>query len=166
MKKLFLVRHAKSSWGDATLADRDRPLEARGEREVAKMSKRLSQRHAKPDLIMSSPAARALATGKAIAQGLDYKINKVVVNDRLYAATAEALIDVIAALDEKLKCVMLVGHNPAFTDLAHRFSGAITHMPTCAIAEFTFDTKHWAQVGQAQPVSTDFDSPKNSSARP
>ena len=163
MKTVFLIRHAKSSWDDTTLPDRDRPLDARGERDVAMMSKRLSRRHAKPDLIMSSPAVRALATAQVIAKGLDYKLKGIAVNDRLYAATADALIAVIEELDDKFERVMLVGHNPEFTDFAHHFSSEITHMPTCAIAVFTFDAKTWSGIGQAKPVRTDFDSPKQSS---
>lgn len=164
MKTLYLVRHAKSSRDDPTLPDRDRPLEARGERDAAMMSKRWSHRHTQLDLILSSPAARALATAKAIAGGLDYKVKDIVVNDRLYAATADDLIAVIEELDDKLERVMLVGHNPGFTDLACRFSSKITHMPTCARAEFTFDVKAWSGIGQARPARAAFDSPKHSSA--
>ena len=164
MKTLYLLRHAKSSWQDASLPDRDRPLEARGERDAAKMSKRWSQQHEKPDLIMSSPAARALATAKVVAQGLDYKAKNIAVDERLYAATQDSLLLVIEALDHKLERVMLVGHNPGFEELAHRFDCAISHMPTCALAEFRFEAKSWAGIGHAKPVGTIFDSPKQSSA--
>ena len=162
MKMLILVRHAKSSWDDTTLPDRDRPLQARGERDVAKMGQRLARRHVRPALIMSSPAVRALATAKGIAKSLDYEHNAIVVNDRLYAATVDGLIAVIEDLDDTLECVMLIGHNPGFTDLAHHFSSEVSHMPTCAIAEFTFEAKTWTGLGQAKPVRTAFDSPKNS----
>jgi phosphohistidine phosphatase len=164
MKTLYLLRHAKSSWDDTSLLDRERPLELRGERDAAKMSKRWSQQHAKPDLIMSSPAARALATAKVVAQGLDYKTKKITVEDRLYAATQDSLIAVIEGLADKLDCVMLVGHNPGFTDLAHHFDSKITHMPTCTLAEFRFEAESWAGIGQAKPSRTIFDSPKQSSA--
>lgn len=164
MKTLYLLRHAKSSWGNASLPDRDRPLEARGERDAARMSKRWSQQHEKPDLIMSSPAARALATAKVVAQGLDYKIKNITVDERLYAATVDALIAVIEALDDKLDRVMLVGHNPGFAALAHHFDSGITHMPTCALAEFRFEAKSWSGIGRARPARTIFDSPKQSSA--
>lgn len=163
MKTLYLLRHAKSSWDDTSLPDRDRPLEARGERDAAKMSKRWSQQRAKPDLIMSSPAARALATAKVVVQGLDYRPKNIAVNDRLYAATVDTLIAVIEALDDKLDRVMLVGHNPGFAELAHHFDSGIIHMPTCALAEFRFDAVSWAGIGQARPARTIFDSPKQSS---
>jgi len=164
MKTLYLLRHAKSSWDDTSLPDRDRPLEARGERDATRMSRRWSPQHGKPDLIMSSPAVRALATAKVIAAGLEYKLRDITVDDRPYAATVDALIAVVEALDDKLARVMLVGHNPGFTELAHRFDSAITHMPTCAIAEFRFDANCWVDIGQARPAHTTFDSPKQSSA--
>jgi phosphohistidine phosphatase len=160
MKTLYLVRHAKSSWEDSTLSDRERPLDPRGERDVAKMSKRWSHRHSKPDLILSSPAVRTLATATVLAKGLGHKLNRIVVDDRLYAASASALIAVIEAFDDKLERVMLVGHNPGLADLVQHFSNEIIGMPTCAIAEFTFDVKRWSGVGRAKPARSTFDSPK------
>ena len=164
MRTLFLIRHAKSSWGDASLPDRERPLQERGERDAAKMSKRLSRRHVKPDLIVSSPAVRAIATARVIAEGLDYELERIVVDDGIYAATADALLEVIEGLADTLECVMLVGHNPEITELAHRFASDIMHMPTCAIAEFAFDTRRWSGIGRAKPVRAAFDAPKLSPA--
>lgn len=160
MKTLFLIRHAKSSWDDTALPDRDRPLDDRGKRDVAKMGKRLAKRDVKSDLIMSSPAMRALATAEVIAKMLDYKRKDIVVNDRLYAGQADDLLDVIQELGDKLKHVMLVGHNPELTELAHHLSSEITHMPTCAIAEFTFDVKSWPDIGKAKPAQVALDYPK------
>lgn len=163
MKTLLLVRHAKSSWDDSTLADRDRPLEARGERDVARMRKRLAQGHDKPDLIISSPAVRALATARGLAEGVDHRPGSIVVDDRLYGTTVAALMARVEALDDEFNCVMLVGHNPEFTELAHHFCSGITHMPTCAIVVFAFDTGTWTGIGRVKPVKTHFDAPKSSS---
>jgi phosphohistidine phosphatase len=85
MKTLFLVRHAKSSWDDPALPDQDRPLNDRGKRDTPKMAERLAKRDVKPDLILSSPAMRALMTAEIIANKLDYKRKDIVVDDRLYA---------------------------------------------------------------------------------
>jgi len=131
MKTLYLLRHAKSNWGGTFLTDRERPLKPRGECDAAKMSKRWSQQHMKPDLIMSSPAKRAIATAKIVSQGLECKTRKIAGEDRLYAGRVDALLAVIEALDDRLDRVMLVGHNPDFTELAHHFDSRITHMPTC-----------------------------------
>ena len=160
MKTLFLVRHAKSSWDDTALPDRERPLADRGKRDVDKMGKRLAKRDVKPDLIMSSPAVRALATAEAIASRLGCKRKDIVVNDRLYAVEAEDLLDVIRGLGDKLEHVMLVGHNPALIELANDLSSEITQLPTCAIAEFTFDAKSWSDIGKAKPARVALDYPK------
>lgn len=160
MKTLFLVRHAKSSWDDTSLPDRDRPLADRGRRDVAKMGKRLAKRNVKLDLIMSSPATRALATAEVIAKMLDFRRKEIVVNDRLYAYEMDDLLDVIQELGDKLKRVMLVGHNPELTELAHQLTSEITQMPTCAIAEFKFDVKSWSSIGKTKPAQVWLDYPR------
>jgi phosphohistidine phosphatase len=162
MKTLFLIRHAKSNWADAALPDKNRPLNDRGQRDAPKMGERLAERAVKPDLILSSPATRALKTAEIIAKRLDYRRKDIVVNERLYAVEADDLLDVIHKLGDKLERVMLFGHNPEMTDLAHRFSGEITHMPTCAVAEFTFDAKSWSNIGKVRPAKVALDYPKKS----
>ena len=152
MKTLFLIRHAKSSWDDPAQSDRDRPLNDRGKRDAVKMGERLAKRRVKPDLILSSPAVRALATAEIFAKKLDYKRRNIAVNERLYAAEANDLLDVINKLDDQLERVMLIGHNPELTELAHRLSSNITHMPTCAVAEFAFDAKSWSRIGKEKPA--------------
>ena len=162
MKTLFLIRHAKSNWADAALPDKDRPLNDRGQRDAPKMGERLAKRAVKPDLILSSPATRALKTAEIIAKRLDYRRKDIVVNERLYAVEADDLLDVIHKLGAKLERVMLFGHNPELTELAHRLSSKITHMPTCAVAEFTFDAKSWSDIGKVRPAKVALDYPKKS----
>src|SRR5260370_37803153 len=162
MKTLFLIRHAKSSWDDPALSDKDRPLSDRGRRDAPKMGKRLAKRDVKPDLILSSPARRALTTAEIVAKKLDYKRKDIVVDDRLYAAAVHGLLNVIHGLGDKLERVILFGHNPELTELAHRLSGEITHMPTCAVAEFTFTTRSWSDIGKAKLAKVALDYPKKS----
>jgi phosphohistidine phosphatase len=162
MKTLFLIRHAKSNWDGAALPDKNRPLNDRGQRDAPKMGERLARREVKPDLILSSPATRALKTAEIIAKKLDYRRKDIVVNERLYAVGADDLLDVIHKLGDKLERVMLFGHNPEITELAHRFSSEITHMPTCAVAEFTFDAKSWSNIGKVRPAKVALDYPKKS----
>ena len=83
-------------------------------------------------------------------------------NERLYAVGADDLLDVIHQLGDKVERVMLFGHNPELTELAHRLSGEITHMPTCAVAEFTFDAKSWSKIGRIKPAEVLLDYPKKS----
>jgi phosphohistidine phosphatase len=160
MKTLFLVRHAKSSRDDPSLPDRDRPLDDRGKQDAPKMGKRLAKRGVKPDLLLSSPAVRALTTAQLIAEEVGYRRKDIVVDDRLYASSADDLLAVIRALDKKLNRVMLLGHNPEFADLAHRLSSEIIDMPTSAVVEFNFDTKAWSDVGEVQPAKVTVDYPK------
>ena len=160
MKTLFLVRHAKSSRDDPSLPDRDRPLDDRGKQDGPKMGKRLAKRDVKPDLLLSSPALRALTTAQLIAEEIGYKPKDIVADDRLYASDADNLLAVIRALDRNLNRVMLFGHNPEFTDLAHRLSSEFIEMPTCAIVEFNFDTKAWSDVGERKPAKVILDYPK------
>ena len=147
------------------MPDLDRPLEERGQRDAAKMGQRWSHRHVRPQLILSSPAMRARATAKVIADGLDIKLKDIEVDNRLYDASADALIAVIEGLDQSLDRVMLVGHNPGFTDLVHHVSSEISHMPTCALVELAFDAKTWSGIKHARPSRVAFDSPKHSSAK-
>ena len=160
MKTLFLVRHAKSSRDDPTLPDRDRPLDDRGRRDAPRMGKRLAKRDVKPDLLLSSPALRALTTAQLIADEIGFERKAIAVDDRLYASSPDDLLAVIRALDNKLDRVMLFGHNPEFSELAHRLSSDIVDMPTSAVAEYNFDTKAWSDVGEIEPVKAILDYPK------
>ena len=162
MKTLFLVRHAKSSRDDSALPDKERPLNDRGMRDAPKMGARLAKHDRKPDLILSSPALRALTTAEIIANKLDYRIKDIVVDERLYAAAPDDLLEVIRKLGEKAECVMVVGHNPELSELAHRLSSRITDMPTCAVAEFAFDVKSWTSIGRHEPSKVTLHEPRRS----
>ena len=160
MKTLLLIRHAKSSRDDPALSDRERPLNDRGEKDAPMMGQRLAKRHVKPDLIISSPAVRARATAQAMAREIGYELRDIAIDERLYASTADVLLAVVQSLDKKLDCVMLFGHNPEMTELAQRLSGEIPDMPTCAVAEFRYDTKAWRDVGGIAPWKSMLDAPK------
>jgi phosphohistidine phosphatase len=160
MRRLLLVRHAKSSRDDPTLADRERPLNDRGLRDAPRMGERLAKRGVRPDLVVSSPALRALATAHLLAKKLRYDVEAIVVDERLYAASPDVLLHVIRGFGEAPKCVVLVGHNPELSALARRWSSAITDLRTCAVADFSFDIKSWSKLGAANPVEAAVHEPK------
>jgi phosphohistidine phosphatase len=162
MKTLFLIRHAKSSWDDPTLPDRDRPLNDRGRRDAPRMGKRLAKMAVKPDLILCSEATRALTTAKIIAKKLDYRPKDIVVEDRLYPGAVRDLLKFIHELRDRRDVVMIVGHDPALTQLARRFSGQVTEMPTCAVARFTFNAKSWRELSKATLETVTLQLPKKS----
>ena len=159
-RTLLLVRHAKSSWEEAGLPDRARPLAPRGLRDAPLMGGRLARAGVKPDLILSSPACRALSTARLIAGALGYPISRIAVDDRLYVSDVDTLLEVAGEFADTLGCVMLVGHDPEFTALAHRFSSKITRMPTCAVACFTFDAPSWSALAARSLKGVSFDYPR------
>jgi phosphohistidine phosphatase len=162
MKTLILVRHAKSSKDDPSLPDKERPLNDRGQREAPEMGERLAKRDSNPDLIVSSPALRALATAQLVAKELGYPRKDIEVDERVYQSDVQTLLDVIHQFGDKRKRVMLVGHNPEFSELAQRLDSGIDELPTCAVVEFAFDSKSWSDVGKVKPEKVVFEAPKKS----
>lgn len=161
MKILILVRHAKSSWKNAYLLDIDRPLNKRGKRDAPVMGSRLAERDSMPDLMISSPANRALTTAEIIADAIEYPADEIVVDERIYGADVTDWLQVIQNLDDALDCVMCFGHNPGLTDLVNYITPYyINNVPTCGILELVFDVDTWADVGRVDPIEVDFDYPK------
>lgn len=134
-------------------------MDDRGRKDAPTMGKRLGERGVTPDLLVSSPALRALTTAELVAEEIGYELKNIVIDERLYASSPGDLLAFICALDDKLNRVMLFGHNPEFTNLAHRLSSEIVDMPTCAIAEFRFDVTAWADVEDIGPATASLDAP-------
>ena len=162
-KILYLVRHAKSSWKDASLSDRDRPLNGRGRRSVVDMGKRMLKQGHKPDLILSSPARRAISTAKSIAKELAYDRSDIVRHEKLYFSGVRGMINVLEGVDDRYQKVMMVGHNPVMTSLMNILANSSTvNMPTCAIAVIGFDIASWAELDTVDGDLLGYDYPKGS----
>ena len=155
MTSLVLVRHAKSDWGDPSLDDHDRPLNHRGLKDAPVMAQRLADSGFAIEAILSSTALRARTTaayfGRAL--GLDVRLD-----EGLYGAPASALLE--AAVDSGASAVMVVAHDPGMSVLAGRLSGEIEHMPTCAVATFTWDADDWDVATSLEPTSWSFAAPR------
>jgi phosphohistidine phosphatase len=161
MKTLFLLRHAKSSWKDAELADVDRPLNKRGKRDAAEMARRLAARLDPPEVIVTSPAFRALATATVMAAGIGIAPSAIEVHGHLYDAGTDELMDAIRALSDDFSRVMLVGHNPGVTETVNLLAGAsIENVPTCGVAVLGLDVRTWAEVRGESATLLEFDYPK------
>jgi phosphohistidine phosphatase len=144
MKTLTLVRHAKSSWKDTSLTDRDRPLNKRGKRDAPEMGRRIAAAGIRPSLIVSSPAVRAWTTAKVIANEIGYPREFLQRDNALYLASVNGILDVIASQDVGFNSLMLVGHNPGFTDLAnHLVPGLTNNVPTAGVISVELDTGEW-----------------------
>jgi len=162
MKRLTLVRHAKSSWKDESLRDFDRPLNKRGKHDAPMMGARLAQRKLKPDLIVSSPAKRAIRTARVIADAIGYPRKQISEQNSIYEASHDALLEMIQEFDDTFQHMMLFGHNPAFTYLAKSLIHEhIENVPTCGIVCIDFDVGSWSAVDHGKGQLVFFDYPKN-----
>ena len=162
-KILYLVRHAKSSWSDASLHDRERPLNRRGRKSAPDMGGRLAEQGHRPDLIISSPARRAFSTAKKIAKALDFDKSEIVTDEDLYFSGTGSMVSMLEKLDDRYQGVMIVGHNPAMTSLMNTLGEVpVDNMPTCAIAVIAFDMASWSELNTTSGNLLAYDFPKNS----
>ncbi len=147
MKILYLIRHAKSSWDNQDQTDFERPLNKRGEHDAPLMANILNKKKVEPDLIISSPAKRAFSTALIFAEKLDYNLNSVKTDDRIYEAGMRELMTLVREIDDRNKTVMIFGHNPGLTSFTNLLGDKfIPGMPTCSIVGLEFDATKWAQV--------------------
>ncbi len=143
MKTLTIVRHAKSSWDHPSLADSERPLNERGERDAPVMARRIQKAGIRPSLILSSHAVRAWSTARVIAKELNYPLEFLQREKDMYLASAERLLSIVARQDEGFNNMMIVGHNPGLTDLVNLLlPGTTGNLPTCGVVSVTFERDH------------------------
>lgn len=150
MKTLHLLRHAKSSWDDPGLSDRDRALNKRGKRDAARMGEALSRRMA-PMPVVVSPARRAQRTLGGLCDGwpalaeLDHTTD-----EDLYTFSADDLFKWLLGQDDEQQSLFIIGHNPALTDLANALAGedALANLPTAGYLELGLQIDHWRDLRQ------------------
>ena len=147
MKTLYLVRHAKSSWKYPKLDDFERPLNKRGRRNAPFMGKILNQLKVSPELVISSPANRAATTARIIADKINYPLDQIQYSEAIYEFSANAVIHFIEKIDNSVNKVMIVGHNPALTDLANYFGNEpISNIPTSGVFCVDLDISSWEEI--------------------
>jgi len=166
MKRLYLVRHAKSSWKDPELDDFDRPLNKRGKRDAPFMGQRLRLANIRPDLIISSPAKRAGKTTKIIAAQIEYPKKEILWNESLYAAGTLTLLRILREIADTVEQAMLVGHNPGLTLLAEFLAKeAVDNIPTSGVFAMDLDITSWSQTEEGCGIPVFFDYPKKHTGR-
>ena len=163
MKRLTLVRHAKSSWAAPASPDHDRELAERGERDLRVMGRRLVARRARPALIISSSAVRAATTARVIAAALGYPSEFLQLDERLYLAAAEDILAFVKKQDNGVSDLMLFGHNPGFTDLINTLLPELRldNLPTSGTVAIDFATDDWRDVAASNATLAYYDYPKN-----
>ena len=147
MKNLFLTRHAKSSLGNPGLADIDRPLNERGKKAAPFMGKLIVDKGEKPDLLISSPANRALSTAKAFGGAMGLVENDIIIDRTIYGAGAQQLLELVQDQDDLYKSIMLFGHNPTFTSFVNLLTGNnIMNVVTCGVIRIDFEFSSWTNI--------------------
>jgi len=162
MKTLTLLRHAKSSWKERALTDRERPLNKRGDKDAPIMGKRLAEAGIRPSLIVCSPAVRAWTTAKYVASELGYPLEFLQRENSLYLASLDNLLDVVAAQDNGFNSLMVCGHNPGLTDFANFLSPGLTYnVPTAGVVCVNIDRDDWLLYERPATEVVLYDYPKN-----
>jgi phosphohistidine phosphatase len=168
MKHVYLLRHAKSSWDDASLADFDRPLAERGLSAAARMGENMKSQGLVPDAVLTSGAKRALETWDLVRPHLGDPVSRV--EDNLYMASADLILSWLRMLPDDVASVLLIGHNPGFEELATRLAGdgkkkALKRMrnkyPTGALAVLRFDRETWSTITWGDAYLERFARPKD-----
>ena len=150
MRTLFLIRHAKSSWDNPGLRDFNRPLNERGLHDAPLMAHLLAKQGIKPDLLVSSPAKRAITTALFFAEAFDVEGDAVVQEQDIYEAALMDILRIVSQLPDTAQVVLLFGHNPTLTDVANRFSEKyIDNIPTCGIVQIVSDEESWQAFDEA-----------------
>ena len=153
MRTLYVLRHAKSDWGDASLRDFDRPLNGRGRKSAKAMGRELRERGVTPDLVLLSPSARTTETLARVEEGFGASFEKVEERS-IYLAETEELVALIRNAPAQSDRLMIVGHNPGMHELVLLLANgprdlreeAAAKFPTGAMAEISFDVGDWSDV--------------------
>ena len=159
MKKLYIIRHAKSSWEDFSSNDFDRDLSKRGKLNAPFMGDRLRKTGVEPDIIVSSPALRARITAEIIAKKIKFS-KKITLKKKIYEASFKTLRKIVTELPDDVKIVFLFGHNPGLNEFAQKYIDFYENIPTCGIVEIEFDCETWMEVDEKNAKLIMFDYPK------
>lgn len=146
MKTLYIVRHAKSGWESGIMNDFDRTLSDRGLRTAPVMAKVLKEKKIQPDLMISSPAVRALTTAKLFSVILGYPENRIEEKMELYDAHAGTIFETIRQIPEECRAVMIFGHNPSLLEFASLFGGKkIDSLAPCGVIRIDIEESSWKE---------------------
>lgn len=160
-KQLLIIRHGKSDWAEPGTSDFDRPLNHRGNKNAPEMAERIIRKELVPELIVSSPAKRAITTAGHFAATWQIPITNIQQEATIYEANVTALLQVINKLSNNVEKVALVGHNPGLTDFINYLADAhIYNLPTAGVVVIDFLFDDWSLISQHTGSLFLFDCPK------
>lgn len=161
MLTLLLVRHAKSSWDDPGQTDFERPLNNRGLKDAPKMAKLIKEKGLTPDLIISSPAERALKTAIFFAEEYHFDIQNIVKQDVIYSGSVQTIFEKMKQIEDRYKTVFVFGHNPNITYIGRVLAFEFTDdFPTCGVLCIDFKTDRWSDISGFNGKMRFFEYPK------
>ena len=160
MRILYLLRHAKSSWTDASLADFERPLKDRGREAAEQIGRFLAERKADISLLVSSPSVRTRQTVDIVLRNASLAVQPLF-DERIYEASLNTLVRVVTELPDDQKTALLVGHNPGMEELLAFLAYETRQMPTCALAKINLECSSWREVGRGSGRLDWFVTPKD-----
>lgn len=167
MKRLYLIRHAKSSWEHPEQGDHERTLNKRGENDAHEMADWIKSQKIHPDFMVSSDAARAAETAKIFAKTLHYPENKIKLEARLYDAVVKDLIDVLQTIPDKYNHVFLFGHVPSLNLLANYLcDDHLINIPTCGVYCVEMHAQSWGDFVEATCKMAFYKYPKHHDENP
>ena len=153
MKTITFLRHSKSSW-DYILEDVDRPLNEVGIEKIKKVAESSKHQFINSDIIFSSTANRAIHTCLILTRQLSISNNKIILSEDLYTFNHFEVFDFIKKIEDKYSQVVLVGHNPAYTEISNYFSeNKILNLPTARWFSMKFDSNKWSDILKLKPTS-------------
>ncbi len=164
MKRLVMVRHAKSTWDEAYVSDFERPLNKRGRKDAPLIGRILKEQNIEVAYIRSSPAVRALTTARLLAEELSYPLAEIVADDTMYGASAVTLQSIVRQIPDQVQEAMIVGHNPGMHMLAEALVGfEESNLPTCGVVCAEFPVERWADVAPGTGRMKFYEYPKRHS---
>jgi len=156
VKKIILIRHAKSSW-DFPIKDHDRPLSNRGIQDAHLVSEVLGGILPKLNYILSSTAKRASETAELIAQCLNWPTDRIVFDEKLYTFDGLQLSKIVKSFNDGYENVIVFGHNDAITEFVNTFGDLyINNVPTCGVVMISFDVNSWSLIKKGSTTNTIF----------
>lgn len=161
MKTIYLVRHAKSDWGNASTGDFDRTLNERGMKNAPVMAARLKKKGILPELIISSPATRALTTAELFCETLGYPEEKIQKRVEIYRGGVLHLLKIVQQIPDTCESAMLFGHNPTLTEFSNLLTGSYTdNLVTCGVVSIDLDIDSWKDANPDGGKLAWYDFPK------
>ena len=159
MRILYLLRHAKSSWNDASLRDFDRPLKKRGREAAERIGERMAEERLSNPLVICSAAVRTRETAEIVLTSANLQVEPRF-DERIYEASLRELVQIVTEIPDDKDVAIMIGHNPGFEELLSFLSGEHRRMPTCALAKIKFKDVSWNDVRAGEGSLEWFIAPK------